>query len=292
MSTLATAMTHTDLQRMGDQALPYLYEEIFGSADGRAGRLARRRFRMLKGLDGLLERILDAGERVYFATWGIDYAFWEQCFLGLWAWLINRRAVVVTDRRVLLLQVDSRLRPLDLAFQIEHGAVARVKRSALGPLVLGLRDGRKVTLTGIPRRDRRRVQELVERFGGRAGASGRTGRQNLCPHCGTAVAGRPAGCPHCHRPFKTSRKAALLSLAFPGLGDLYLGLRSLAALEMLGAGVVWLAVFGALLAPGDHEPLTPLELGMAGVMLAMVLHGPDALVTRHTARKGLYPEKG
>lgn len=293
MSTLASVSSYAELKRMGEGARPYVCEEVFPEEGRRARSLSKKRFRMLQRLDPLLDRMLADGERVHFATWGMEYAFWEQYFLGLWALLVNRRVLVVTDRRLLLLQVHRGSRPGALKAQIEYRAVARATTRSFGFLLLELRDGKKVTLSGVPGPDRKRLLAAVERFRGQGGAAlpGRVGRQNLCPHCCATVAGLPAACPHCHRPFKSARRAFYRSLVFPGLGDLYLGLRGLGAVEMLGAALVWTGVAAVALIPGDHEPLTALELGVIAGLVVVLVHGPDALVTRHTALKGLYPEE-
>lgn len=291
MSALATAQSPAELEGMGEGALPYLAGEIFDPEERSRSR-ARQRFQMLKALDGVLEDALAPDERVHFASWGLEYSAFEQLLLGLWALLLNHRALVVTDRRLLLLQIDLRRRPKVLRSQVAHGAVASVRARLLGGLVLRLRNGRRLTFTGVPRRDRARLVELLERFRAESGppSSGVQGRQDLCPHCSVTVAGRPEACSRCHRGFKSTSSAALLSLAFPGLGDLYLGLRSLAAFELLGAGFVWLVIALAAFTPGpEQEALGLAELGVVGLVLVVVIHGPDALVARHTARKGLYP---
>lgn len=47
------------------------------------------------------------------------------------------------------------------------------------------------------------------------------------------MVGRPAACPSCRGAIKSARKAGLLSLLFPGLGDLHLGLLLPAAFLVL-----------------------------------------------------------
>lgn len=291
MSALASAGSPAELEGMGEGARPYLVREIFGPAERGRG-LARRRLRMLKQLDALLERTLEPDESVHFATWGLHHVLWEQLFLGLWALALSRRALVVTDRRLLLLQLDRRLRPKALRAQVLHGTLASVRARRLGGVVLRLRDGRRITLTGVPRRDRARLVERLERFRTRSGppASGVRGLQDLCPHCSVPVAGRPEACTRCHRGFKSAGAAATLSLVMPGLGDLYLGLRVLGAAELFVAGLVWLSLLAAAFAPGPgEEALTAAELGAVSAAVLLFVHAPDALVTAHTARKGLYP---
>ncbi len=58
------------------------------------------------------------GEGVEFVSWGIEYALLEYYFMGFWAYSLNRRAVVLTDQRILLLQIDSRRRVRELKSEV------------------------------------------------------------------------------------------------------------------------------------------------------------------------------
>ena len=152
-----------------------------------------------------------------------------------------------------------------------------------------------VTLTGIPRADRKKAHAwITERIPTetqiQTEGTGRLGQENLCPHCYEAVEQFPSLCPHCQGRFKSGSRAGLLSLAFPGLGDWYLGHRGLAICEMLGAAAMWsIMVLGWL---GSQEAGEAASLAtMAGVAVVMIVfvHGLDAWVTRHTGHKGIYP---
>ena len=60
-------------------------------------------------------------------------------------------------------------------------------------------------------------------------------------------------------------------------------------MEILGAGLIWLAVF---LPPVEGQPaLSTAELVTTGAILFAFLHGIDALFTWHMGRKGIYPGK-
>jgi hypothetical protein len=117
------------------------------------------------------------------------------------------------------------------------------------------------------------------------------GMEHLCPHCFAVVPDFPAACPRCLGGFKSARKAALLSLVFPGMGNWYIGHRGFAVLEMLGTGFWWLVlVIAQLLLPADPtvEPLTTEYWITVGTLL-LVGHCSDALMTYNFARKGHYP---
>ena len=90
--------------------------------------------------------------------------------------------------------------------------------------------------------------------------------------------------------FKSANRAGLLSLAFPGLGDLYLGHRGLAVVEMFGAASMWFVIFfGFWGSQNTGEPIPAGTLLMISLVAFAFCHGLDALVTRHTGHKGLYP---
>jgi len=117
--------------------------------------------------------------------------------------------------------------------------------------------------------------------------------EHLCPRCFAPVPGHPETCPHCQSRFKLARTATLRSLIFPGLGDLYLGHRTIAVFEMLGGALAWFSLVVAPLAgvPDENGHVigtTPSYWGVAFVMLA-VIHGIDAAMARHFALKGHHP---
>jgi hypothetical protein len=301
MSTLLESATNIDDRlHVQDPKAPYRFDKTLHAEGFWARRLAKQRLTLLRRLDASLQRMLEPGEQVECVTWAIEYSLVEACFLGLWHYQLNRRALVFTDRRLLLLQVDSRKRLKELKAEVRYAAIRRVARSSFGYLQLQLRNGRKLTLTGVPRRDRATVRELIERQTGSgaaapaAGASHAAGKQDLCPHCFAAVPGRPECCPRCRGSFKSAARAGWLSFRMPGLGDLYLGHRSLGALELIGSLGMWTLVGAAALEEAGKQPvrsdlLVTNAIAFAG--LFVVMHGLDALVTRRTGAKGLHPAR-
>jgi hypothetical protein len=295
MSSLLQAATgYESLLQVRDPQLPYRFDRIFQGEGMRARRLSRQRFQLLRRLEADLARMLEAGEQVEYVSWGIEYSFLEAYFLGLWHYVLNRRAVVLTDRRILLLQIDSRRRLRDLKYQVRYDAVRRFARGTFGYLGLELHGKQKVFLTGLPRADRKAIRARIEQHiqsgtsALRAAASG--GKQNLCPHCYRPVQGFPERCGACAGAFKSGARAGWLSLALPGLGDLYLGHRMLGVFEILGALCVW-----ALVLPGvwtsQQGPASAGALAAVAGFLFLAVHGVDGLITRRTGRKGIYPAR-
>lgn len=265
---------------------PYAFSTIFDNRTWAARRRSKLKFRLLQLIDAKLQSILQEGERVRFVTQGCGVSFWESYFLSWVVYYLNRRAIVVTNRRILLLQISFRNQPRELVAQLRYGAIARVSSTLLGNTKLHLGNGRTYVFAYVPRADRRFLQSLVKWTGDRMGQE-QVGFEDLCSHCFAVVEGQPERCPSCGGTFKSSLRAALLSLAFPGFGDWYLGHRTVALLEIVMAALVWLAV----LMPARDGAVTLATRLIMAAFVVLFVHGADALTTRHIARKGLYPDR-
>jgi hypothetical protein len=117
--------------------------------------------------------------------------------------------------------------------------------------------------------------------------------EHLCPHCYEPIAELVPDCPKCRGTFKSPTRARLLSFLCPGLGDLYLGHQVLGWLQVAGAVLMWSIIVGSVFDEGQPGE-TSEKLFVAAFTLGaftIFFHGIDALVTGHTAKKGLYPEK-
>lgn len=296
MKTLATARTFEELL-VPDVALsPYDFEVIFNGSGFFARRQSKRRFRLLQNLDSDIQPLLMADERVFFATSGYTVSLSEHFFVGWAARYLNRRAIIFTTSRVLLIQVDRKLRPRELISQIRYEQIASVRATWNGICEIRLQDGKKHKFQGVGRSERKflhkflsdAVRPIPALKGQKVDAP-----ENLCRACHSVVAGHPDACPYCGAAFKPARTAALLSLIFPGLGGFYLGHRGFAVFEVLGAAFFWFVlIIEPLLAggwmdqnTGDFYPLTAAGLLFSSIPL-LVMHALDALMTRHFARKG------
>lgn len=289
-ATLAEARRYTDLLRApGGNGSPYAFDRIFRRDGIRARWLSRRKLKFLKAIDAAVRALLEEGEIAHCVTWGVRSSFVEQYFLGWALYFLNRTALVLTTRRILLIQVGVRNRPLALRSQIRYEGIASVSRGLLGHLKLKFRGGGHVTFYGVPRADRKYVRDLVRKLAQRAESANLAATDgrlvHLCPHCYAEVKGYPDRCANCGGGFKSANRAGWLSLIFPGFGDFYIGHRKLALLEMFGTALLWLA----LLLPNPEVPMTALELAITAVLMIVFVHGIDAIVTRTLARKGIYP---
>lgn len=284
-SAIQTATNAEDLLRIDDPAIPYRFGEIFAGGGWGARRRARQRLQLMKELEKPLGRMLRPGESVVFLCRATRFNLLETWLMGFWASLLNRRAVVVTNERVLLLEIDRRGRLGALASQLHPAAVRRVK-GGLGSVQLTLESGDSLRLTQMARADAKRLREILGSRSDRTASPGSAamGLEHLCPHCRAVVQGFPASCPHCRGAFKSPSRAVWLALLLPGLGEWYLGHRVLGGIQALGALLVWMAVLSSLLVKGD-----PFAAAIAAGAVFAFGHGLHALAARVAAHKGLYP---
>lgn len=262
---------------------PYRFTSIFKESDWRERRRSKRRFRLLRRIDGEIRATVRTGERVFFFTPARGLSFWEQWVVG---W---RRMLVVTSRRLLLLQTDTWGYPRPLRDQVPYGAVTRVAAEGRDRIRIGLRSGREVLLRGVEAADREVVCDALRKAVEKeTEAVGGSGLEHLCPHCDEGVEGRPGRCFRCRKRFKRPWLAALLSFVFPGLGSRYLGLRGFAILEFLAAAAIWLAYWigsGMWGFPGVPDVIRP-------EWVFGVMHGSAAIWTWYVGRRGLYATPG
>lgn len=284
-TTLEAARRYQDVLATEDPQQQFAFATIFDDSSFRTRRRSKWKFTILQRTAPRLRQILWPGEKVRYLTRGTRFSFWESYFIGWIANLINRRAIVVTDQRVILVQIDWKSRPRELVEQLRYGAIESVNRTLLGNARVVLKDGRKVVFAHVPRADREFLAKLIGYTLDHVTAE-TSGVEDLCPHCFVAVADRPSACPSCAGRFKSVRTATLRSLLFPGLGDWYLGHRALAVVEMLFVALLWLGFF----IPSEEYPFTLGGVLIGGLVLVVVIHVPDAVLTRYIARRGLYPE--
>lgn len=295
MTTLQTAKKYEELLGGTAAPAPYDYALLF-KADGFFARMrARRRFKLLKGVDARLRQMLRPEERVYYLTSGTTVTVAEHFFVGWAAHYINLRALVFTTERVLLLQIDSRKRAHGLVSQLPYSALREVKATWNGYCQIKLVGGQTYNFLSVPKADRKYLADFlgdIVKANAAMPAGAKAGLEHLCPHCFTMVPAHPLACPVCHGAFKSARKASLLSLIFPGFGDWYLGHRGFAIMEMFGSLFMWLVlIISPLIAEPDPEYGEPDAVYwiIAFVVVALA-HTIDAVMTRHFALKGHHPD--
>ncbi len=284
---LASTDRFQDLLIRRPEDHPYVFASLFSNDGWAARRQSKKKLKLLKQIDATCRSMLDDGETVHFVTVGNGVSFWESYLLGWIAYYINRRAIILTDRRIILLQVDRKCRPHTLRSQLRYPTIYHHGTSFLGRLKLTMRGGKKHLLAYMPRKDRGRLRQLIDhkKLEFKAYKPEALDMENLCPYCHRLVAGRPKQCAHCTGRFKSSTKAVLLSLLFPGLGELYLGHTPFAVLEIIGAATLWVGFLLSI----PMASTGPLPMALGAAVLFVFMHGLDALTTRYIARKGIYP---
>lgn len=279
-----------DLIDRPDSSTPYRFNRIFHSEGFGAKRLEKKRLKLMKEIDPQIQRLLVDGERVQFVSWGIDFSIVDYCFMGAWAFIVNQRALIFTDRRILIIQINSRRKMLDLKAQLRYEAIEKLGRQ-WGVVAVMLHNKKKLTITGVPRKDRKAIRTLIEGkiHASRTATPLMAGVENLCPRCGHRVRVFPERCKQCTQSFKSGSRAGWLSLIFPGLGGIYLGHRWLGVAELFTALLIW----GAFVIPLGADVISKdgswIELaGVAGLIFLFV-HGANCWITRRVGYKGIYP---
>jgi hypothetical protein len=251
----------------------------------------------------VLNRALLAGERVRFVSYGVRVSGIEQYLQGAFAVLNNTYAVVLTDQRLLMLQVHGRgitawYRKSGRLGDLKNAIPLSSIRSAKGllQLVLTLRDRSKISLSYMPGVDRKHLKSLVaEATAATAPEREPRSLQHLCPGCLHPIPGAACEalrCPNdaCRIPLRSGRRAAWFSALLPGVGDLYLRHFTTGAQEFLGSmaglaatALAWMFAFYV----GNAESMIT-----ASIVTAVCFVLPriiDYPLTRYMARKGNVP---
>lgn len=270
---------------------PYVWAWLFPRLDGfGAGGDVKRRVKLLAGIEPRLDLLVFPGERIEFITTGVLNSPVEQFFMGLWAVLVNRTLFVFTNLRVILINAEGKGKPKTLMWQIPYARMQKYGKGTLGGVVkIKTLDGRSYTFIHVPGADRKRLGDymnarLAENQHDALAFPSHADRDPLCAQCCSPVPiGSPA-CPECGDAFTNPAVPALLSLALPGLGHLYMGHKQVATFEMLGFAAI-LVKMGFLIS----------ATGLAGAALAVLViattSGIDSLVTLHVAKKGCFPRR-
>ena len=245
------AMQFQDLLKTESGRTPYLFGEMFEDGGFMARLRSRRRFKLLKRIDEELLRILDDGEQVHFLTKGAEFSsswFSFGVFLDLF---VSKCQLVVTNRRLLVVDIPSGDHSLRRGYQVCLSAILGVARGYNRINVVS-QNGDSHYICDFPNGDVNALVEILDdlRGGQRTEAGGDAGAESLCPHCCRPVEGNPAACPQCQGAFKPVRKAMILSLICPGLGSLFLGYRAAGLIEMIAHVVVWTPLFLCVLLLG------------------------------------------
>ncbi len=294
------------LLEMSPEASPYAFGQMFSIAKGSDRRLGRLKIRQLRKLDRVIRSVLHPGERVFYLFDGIKNNLIEQYFIGFLVYFYNHNAFIFTPERIILVHLEGKKALGRFVGQINYEDVKEVKASGLsGSVTLKFYNGKQISFARVSRQDRAFIKEVVQPLV--AANAGPPARRrsiiNLCPQCYTEIDDpHTKACPGCGCAFKTPRMAAMFSLIFPGLGDLYLG-SWVGLLEVFAMIFVWIGAIFSLIAmtsgvvPAEASPYQdypPVTWGDVGFLFFVILtaHVADALKTLHVAKKGIFPKEG
>lgn len=266
----------------------YVMNSIFSTNNKVPKRILERKLKVLNGIEPFLMKVIKNDEKVYYISYGIKNSMFDHMFLGAIAYFINRKIFVFTNKRIVMVKYHGKFKPSELYCEIPYQHIVNIKSTLSGNIKLHFSDGKKELFTGIPKVDRRYISTIFAKLKENGIAGKEIGSVlNLCPHCFERVDGFPHECTKCHGKFKSPNKTALLSLIFPGIGDIYLGHKGLGVLQVLGGLLVWLSFSIPQPATATSEASGPTLLG--ALILFVAMHGIDSLVTMNTAKKGIYP---
>lgn len=263
---------------------------VFGA--DKKGRYKHRKntfkVKILTAVAETIRTMLEDGERVQHIAWGTAYYPLEIFFGNGWlTTLYNRYALAATDRRLLMIHTDHRLkRPGHYRFQMRYGEIRKIRRGLFRTsLILSRKKGKSRIFTALKPYLSKEIHEHIQhRADSRQPVpEGPPSYEKLCPACNTALPDKLAACSGCRAEFKTVKRAVLRSLVLPGWGDLYLGHRMLGIIELLGSLFVWMVVLQLLTAGNEGV--------MIGFFLLCLYNGLDALLTWSMAGKGYILER-
>ena len=253
------------------------------------------RARLLKALAPLFASALEPSEVIRFVARGYLYSAAEFLLSGhLAAMHTNQTALVLTDRRLLWIQVDSKGRPKDLKNQVKVERIRRVTSRWSGQWILETLAREKLVFNSIPRADRSALVSLIP--GSPTAPRDPSGSvEHLCPVCVHVVpgpVGSAATCPNpaCRIPFRSPKRAAWLSALVPGVGDIYLRHFAFGTLEFVGSIVVLcVALFAASAAFVSRDSESVAVAATLAFFFVVVPRLFDFALTLHMGRKGIVP---
>lgn len=282
---------------LGDK-IQYDRERMFPDREGfRARRQVKRKLRLLEKLLPSLATVLVDGEKLIYVARGYVVRWWEQLFAGgIAAYYINIACAVLTDRRILLINTNSAGKQKHFRNQVLYTEIAKVKmRSFLSSAsTLKFKDGTTLVIGGFQGPDRKYMQQYVPQLiSSMPDGVPQVGRsiQYVCPHCPAIYIELQTECTNCGTTFKSPKKAALMSLFLPGLGDIYLGHTAFGFFELVGSLIEWFVLLGAIAAMASGEE------GAGGFLVFWILimaltNVIDYFITRAMGRKGLIASSG
>ena len=201
----------------------------------------------------------------------------------------NGHFLVFTSYRILHIPTGSDFAYRQCIAQVRYRDIRSIRLGWQG-LVMDYKNGRRECFGGIPRREKKKIRQLLPALPLVKQALQPVGRRHLCPRCTAVLSERTMRCRRCALPFKSRKIAALMAVLFPGGGYVYL--RLIFPAIVLGLlEVLVLAAFVATEAhvvPGRSEPLS--DIGRPGPDLGC--HQDGRMAARRSFHQAVYSSQG
>ena len=266
----------TPLKAKGDA--PVLREKVFGLPVDRdilfadehniyQPAIEKRQRKWIVKLS-FLKPFLLSGERILRITPARSPVRWHEqlvtggLFIGL-----ESAFLVFTTFRILHIPTGSNLAYRQCIAQVRYRDIRSIRLGWQG-LVMDYKNGRRECFGGIPRREKKKIRQLLPALPLVKQALQPVGRRHLCPRCTAVLSERTMRCRRCALPFKSRKIAALMAVLFPGGGYVYLRL----IFPAIVLGLLEVLVLAAFVATEAH--VVPVEanrfLILAGLGLIWV----------------------
>src|SRR5437867_4073758 len=235
-------------------------DDLFdGASTFLSARYQHRRREQWNAAMPLAERVLKPEEHVLYVAHGMQMPpVLHSLALGAMALPYHQVMLLFTESRLIEVLMSPRGKTAEHRLRSFPWACVRDLKLSLGKLALvpagGKKQSWKVPLGG----DRKLLKLLLPRLKPLLLLEGAQTAQRVplwhCPQCGATVPANPQSCDSCRTSFRSTRLAALLSLAFPGAGLFYAGHPFLGTLDFLGEVLLY-ALFVLMMLENNPERL-------------------------------------
>lgn len=202
--------------------VPVERDTIFSDHNGNYRNRVEKRQRKLIVKTTFVKFFLHHGERILCLTTGYaPVSVLEQILTGP-AFLYFKRALFVfTDKRILHIPTRFNYALHGSISQIQYGDCTHLGLKGRC-LVAVYKNGRHEIFPYIGRKEKKKIKVLLESIASKPKDAGRLNRRAyLCPSCANTLKNPGPACPTCKLAFKTSLKAKLMAILFPGGGYFY-----------------------------------------------------------------------
>lgn len=276
-----------------DAAIPYRLPTVFAKISGWGAKgEIKRRAKLIQQIEPTLKKMLMPKEEVLYVAKGTQSSTSEALFMGAyWAAVMNQTVFVLTNLRILMLRSKGNGKPTHTFWVLYYSEIDLFQPSWTGALKLKLKDGKKFTFTGFPKLDRKAMPTIFQdaldnyrklNFHPAVSQS----RENLCSHCFQVVPKDRYVCRNCGSDFWTPKELSLRSLVFPSWGDICMKHYQFAMVELFGYLVSWFVAISILVGPNPEDGFFVL------LLIFLIEHPVDAILTYSVAKKGLNPRHG